>query len=241
MTRNTTALFLVVFILVAACSPTRSGTGRTTAPTSEMESPNRPTVIAPNSGANRVVKPTNVPPPTPDIVFPVSSVELPANYRDTLEHFATVDRVDGFTRDLYINSAALDTYIMTGILPDDTTIVIEAYLAGVGEDGLYAVDEAGHYMKAEAQAMVHVMQKRLDWRPDDFVGDVRAGAWNFGSFDYTTGEPFQEETLRCFNCHNAMPSNRGDFIYSRLELDRYARTRLVQYLYCDLPDRIPCT
>lgn len=242
MTRKPIALLLAVFMLIAACSPTASGGSatRTLSPTSEMESPTRPTVIAPNSGVNRTVKPTNVPAPTPNLVFPESAVELPVNYRETFAHFATVDRADGYTRDLYVNVEALDSYIITGALPDATTIVIEAYLAAVGEDGLYAVDEAGHYIKSEAQPMVHVMQKRPDWEPDDFVSEVRAGMWNFGSFDYETGERFQEETQRCFNCHNAMPSGRGEFIYTHIQLDRYVRTRLVQYLYCDLPDRIPC-
>jgi hypothetical protein len=239
------ALIAIALIALAACAPNAADFP----PTSERESLLRPSATpaarvegVAAGGVNRTVKPTNLPPPTPDIIYPVSAVEYPAGYRETFVHYATVDRGDGFTRDLYISPAALDAYARTGTLPDDTVVVIEAYLAAVGPDGQYAVDAAGHYVKGEFQPGVHVMHKRADWTPDDFISEVRAGQWNFGSFDGRTGERFSEDTLRCINCHNAMPGGRdgGDFLYSRALLDRYLRRALIQYMYCDLPDRIPC-
>lgn len=170
--------------------------------------------------------------------FPVSGVPYPADYRTTFTHYATVERSDGKSRDLYINPEALRRYTFTRALPEGTIITIEGYNAATDENGDYLVDEHGYYVRDTPLEMVHVIEKRADWRNADFVSEVRAGRWNFGTFDFVSRQAFDEDTVACFNCHNGTPGT--DFLQARDLLDRYAVSQLVQYLYCDLPDRLAC-
>src|SRR5690349_13134836 len=48
----------------------------------------------------------------------VSGVTVPTNYRDTFIRYATVERVDGTIRDIYINPEALPHLDIGGALPD---------------------------------------------------------------------------------------------------------------------------
>ncbi|MBZ0297972.1 MAG: cytochrome P460 family protein [Anaerolineae bacterium] len=161
-------------------------------------------------------------------------VPFPANYQDTFVRYAQVERPDGTIRDLYISPNAVGR----GSLPDGTTILIEGYHAAEDDSGEYLHDADGHYIKGEPFEMLHVIQKRGNWTDADFPGETRTGNWNFGSFEAATGERFEEDLLACFNCHNATP--RTDFIYSRPQLNNYARTDLLQYFYCDVTGRLAC-
>lgn len=177
-------------------------------------------------------------PPT----FPTSGVELPANYRDQYDHYATVERTDGTIRDLYVNPGAIGL-IMKGQndfgLPEYTVIVIEAYNAQLDTHGKPLEDATGRYIKATPLAMIHVAEKRPNWQEADFPSIARAGDWNFGSYDFQTHQPYSEGLTPCFNCHNAQAG--GDFIYSVSALFSYAYSREVQYQRCDLPGRIACS
>lgn len=174
------------------------------------------------------------PPPTAGVVFP-------SEYRASFVHYATIARADGKTRQLYIDPSALSRYRAGGALPDGTVIVIEGHLALRDAAGALQYDSAGRLLSDEGKPleMVHIAEKRAHWREEDFVDRaLRIGGWNFGSYDYASGERFAEDLLACFNCHQAAPQD--DFIYSRPLLDRYARSGDVQYIYCDLPGRVAC-
>lgn len=164
-------------------------------------------------------------------------VSLPADYQEIFIHYAQVERPDGTIRDLYISPNARNTSRSSG-LPQDTTIIIEGYYAAKDSAGAYLRDTDGHYLKGEPFEMLHVIQKRNNWADADFPGQTRAGDWNFGSFNATTGAPFEEDLLACFNCHNATP--RTDFIYSRPLLNDYQQSDLLQYFYCELSGRVAC-
>jgi hypothetical protein len=183
--------------------------------------------------------PANTPAPT--VGFPASGVSLPANYRSTFVHYATVDRIDNVIRDLYINPETADNFKHGGLgyaLPDRTIIVIEAYAAKLDADKKPLHDADGHLIKDAPLPMVHVAEKRSDWQASDFVSVARAGQWNFGSFDFNTGAHYVEDLTACFNCHNATPET--DFVYSYRLLALYAVRGGVQYSYCKEPDRIAC-
>lgn len=159
-----------------------------------------------------------------------SGVPYPENYREIFIHYATIDRSDGTVRDLYINT--LDSEVQPAV------IVVEAYYAQRDKNGVPMTDENGHFIKGEVFDRLHVMEKRADWQPDDFVSSARVGNWNFGSFDTQTGQPFDESLTACFHCHN--PTQQTDFVYSLPLLNAFRRTSSIQYFYCDLPDRLAC-
>lgn len=168
-----------------------------------------------------------------------SAVNFPNQYRETFVHYATIDRIDGLVRDVYVLPAALESLRAGRSLPDGTVIVIEGYYAQEDANGQPLVDEQGHFLRGEPLEMVHVAEKRFDWSPDDFTSVARAGSWNFASYIYGTQARFNEDMNACFNCHNAesaLPSN----VYSMPLLLRYVREGQTQYFYCKLPERIAC-
>lgn len=165
-------------------------------------------------------------------------VIYPANYRADFLHYVTVDRPDATVRDIYINPEAVEYLRRGNRLPDDTIIVVEAYHAEVDANGDPLLDELGRYIKAAPMAMVHVAQKRSHWAEADFPGAARAGAWNFGSFTFGAGTPFDEDLTACFNCHQAAPQT--DFVYSGRQLTRFVMTDTTQYFFCELRRRTPC-
>lgn len=180
---------------------------------------------------------TPQPPSSDDPIFPVSSVRYPTNFQSEFLHYATVDRIDGTVRDLYINPSAVDN-IRGGRLPAGTTLVVVAYKAEKDASGDPITDSDGHFVRGEPFEMIHVLERRDNWRSSDFVSHLRNGDWNFGSFDAITGDPFNEDTASCFNCHNVAASS--DFLYSVDELNRFLRTGTVQNAFCDLPNRLAC-
>jgi hypothetical protein len=167
-----------------------------------------------------------------------SGVQFPADYKIRFVKYATVQRPDGTIRNLYINPENIDDLRNSLLLPSGTTIVIEGYYALKNAAGDYLEDTSGHYVIGEPFEMIHVLEKRSDWSPDDFVDDNRIGQWNFGSFDPKTGGHYDENMSACFHCHS--PTSRTDFLYSGALLRQYLRTDEIEYFLCDLPDRIAC-
>ncbi|MCY3944828.1 MAG: cytochrome P460 family protein [Anaerolineaceae bacterium] len=165
-------------------------------------------------------------------------VSYPADYATTYTHYATVDRGDGTIRDLYISPRALQGLRSSGRLPHDSVLVIELWQAALDEQGEPLLDAAGRLRKGEMQDTLHVSHKRMDWDEEDFTSAARAGNWNFGSFDRSSGAMIDENLTACFNCHQA--SSRSDFLYSAQELARFAMSDTTQYFYCELSRRSPC-
>ena len=164
-------------------------------------------------------------------------MRLPANYRENLVHYATVDRVDGMTRNLYITQETLDAIEADTPIPDYTVIVIEAFHAET-EDGRFVYDENNRYIPAEMEPEVHMAEFRSTWRIEDLAASSHVGGWNFGAFDFETGVANRSELADCFSCHEAAVQ-RG-FLFSESLLRAYIRTGQVQYDYCGLPERSIC-
>jgi hypothetical protein len=177
--------------------------------------------------------------PESEALTSASAVQYPANYRDTFAQYITVDRRDAVVRHIYVSPQALESLRQSRRIPPGTIIVIEAFDAQRDENGDPLTDDQGHFLPGEALEMVHVAQKRTDWQATDFPSAVRAGQWNFGSFEYGSGAPFDEDLNACFNCHQAAPET--DFLYTGNLLAQYAFGGEALYMYCDLTRRTPCT
>jgi len=152
---------------------------------------------------------------------------LPTDYRETLTQYATVERPDARSRDIFISPGAAQMVAnnSTARLPSGTTIVIEAHrLRGGQRDGI--ADN------------IHVAVKRDDWQTTDYQNAERAGDWNFFSFDPDTGQLTDERMFDCFDCH--ANNSRIDFIFSRGELATFGQRGEVVQSFCRLPDRLPC-
>ncbi len=152
---------------------------------------------------------------------------LPADYQDTLVHYATIDRPDGRSRDIFVSPGAPEAIANNSTLrlPNGTMIVIDAHL-GTRDRRRGSADN------------VHVAVKRDDWQSSDYQSAERAGDWNYFSFDPQTGELTDEDMFSCFNCH--ANNAQIDFIFSRDELSDYGETGEVQQGFCNRPDRLPC-
>ncbi len=165
-------------------------------------------------------------------------VQFPVHFREDFLHYATVERPDGKIRNIFINPQAIEAIRKQRRVPDGTIIVIEGHNIAFNSVDDMLGDEKGNLVMGEPFEMIHVLQKNANWRERDFVSKHRMGDWNFGSFEATTGEQFNEPLSACFNCHRAAQSS--EFLYSERLLYRYAETGKTVYFFCNLPDRIAC-
>ncbi|MGB1285510.1 MAG: cytochrome P460 family protein [Aggregatilineales bacterium] len=166
---------------------------------------------------------------------PVSNgISLPLDYRENFIKYATVDRVDNLTRDIFIDPAVLPL-IEAGVeLPLGTKIVIEAFNAsGSTPDG--------HFTQGHQEPFIHVAEKRDGWSLEDLPVSSHVGDWNFASFTADSLRPSNENLNDCFTCHDDSASTRLDFTFSRAMIDTYLRTEETQFDYCNRPDRLRCS
>ncbi|HLA44100.1 MAG TPA: cytochrome P460 family protein [Aggregatilineales bacterium] len=163
---------------------------------------------------------------------------LPENYRIDLIHYATIDRIDGISRNLYITPAAIDALRSGEPVPERTMIVIEAFTARRNDAGTILRDENGHFIQDVFDPEVHASEMRTTWRIEDMHTTSASGDWNFAAFNLDNGESLHEGINDCFSCHEAAFSR--DFVFTRPILMSYVRTGTVQYSYCPRPDRAIC-
>lgn len=164
---------------------------------------------------------------------------LPANYAETLLHYATVDRSDGITRNLYISLAAIEALARGEDFPERTQVVIEAFAAATDPTGRPLRDAQGRLIPAERDPEIHMAERRSTWRLADLSTTSRLGDWNFGAFDYADGAPVTDAFLSdCFSCHES--AHRREFVFSLRLMLAYAETGEVQYQACNRPDRAIC-
>ncbi|MDX2161671.1 MAG: cytochrome P460 family protein [bacterium] len=163
----------------------------------------------------------------------------PAGYRETLTHYLTVDRGDGVTRNIYISPAAIDAVRRGDRIPDGTITVIEAFDAQRAVNGGYALDSRGRLIAESLRVdEIHVGERRSTWLIEDTHANTNFEGWNFRAFNFETGAPIDRELNECFNCHDR--AFRTEFVFTRDELEDFARTGTIQYFYCAAPARIPC-
>lgn len=179
-----------------------------------------------SGNVGQVIMPTaTIDPNLPPERWPI---QLSTDYQDELVHYATVERVDGVVRRLYISPQAIDAVRTGEALPDGTQIVIEAYRP---EDG----DNDDRRLDPE----IHVAESRSTWEIADLSASSRVGNWNFGAFNANNGYAMPEVGLNdCFSCHESV-SNRN-FLFSNPQLQQFAETGEVQYSYCSRPGRAIC-
>lgn len=167
----------------------------------------------------------------------VIGVAYPRNYQQDYTRYASVQRPDGTIRELYVNPVGLEAIQSNRVFPSGTVIVIEGYDALKDSDGKYLTDANGHYLKGDAMPFIHVREKRVYWKADDFTTSARNGAWNFGSFDAKTGAVYKESLNACFLCHNTAPQ---DFTYSYEQIRDFAQAGQAVYFFCRTTGRTAC-
>lgn len=160
-------------------------------------------------------------------------IELPLDYRDSLVHYATIDRIDGTSRDLYISPQAIDA-INNGLsVPERTLVLIEAFETS-SEKGAN-----GHLLRAAADPEVHVAEARSTWQIADLAATSRVGDWNFGAFDGRDGSVVTETGLNdCFSCHEG--ASTRNFLFSEPLIEAFIETGEVQYVFCRRSGRSRC-
>jgi|GEM_PF-1963440 len=162
---------------------------------------------------------------------------LPPNYQTSLIHYATVDRIDGKSRNLYISPHALDALADENPLPDYTVIVIETFFAERDSNGDLVYDEDGRFIQDELDPDIHAAEKRSTWQISD-LNTTTSIDWNFAAFTAGSGDPIHKDINDCFSCHESAASR--DFVFSVALLQGYLNTETVQYSYCARPNRSIC-
>src|SRR3972149_5801804 len=145
---------------------------------------------------------TRTPSPAPASAPGREPMALPEDYRDRFVLYATVERSDAISRNIYINPEALADYTPGDPLPDNTLIVIEAYEGQRDAAGNVLRDAQGHLVQGELDPEIHMAEKRSTWRIEDLAAPTNQGGWNFGAFDFHTGTPITEGLGACASCHD---------------------------------------
>jgi hypothetical protein len=156
---------------------------------------------------------------------------LPADFRQTFIHYATVERNDGYTRRLWISPNALSALVAGQTFPERTMILIEAFLTA-------GYDAAGQPVLGALDPEIHASERRTTWELADMRTTSRDGDWNFAAFDSATGDSLAEGINDCFSCHEGAAGR--EFTFSLPLLRAYLETGQVQQRYCDRPGREIC-
>lgn len=175
--------------------------------------------------------------PTPTYPPGREPIVLPMNFRESLVHYATVDRVDAMSRNLYISPEAVDAVLAGEPIPENTLIVIEAYQAATDGDGTPLRDNE-RLVQGDIDPEIHVGERRSTWLIEDLAASSHLGGWNFAAFDSTTLRRNVSTLNDCFSCHDA--ASQREFIFTRSLIRAYGTTGEVQYRFCGRPGRQIC-
>jgi|GEM_PF-5119449 len=163
-----------------------------------------------------------------------ASMVLPLDYQQSFVLYATVDRRDNVSRNIYISPQGADAIRNGQSLPDGTMIIIEAYTSVDSGNG-------NRLQQVTLQDEVHVLEIRSNWSADDLIANLSVdnGSLNFARFNRVTGQEIQNNIAECFDCHQDA-GGRRDFIFSMPLLQNFAQTGVVQYQFCNQPEREIC-
>lgn len=167
-------------------------------------------------------------------------VPYPRDYKHSLVKYAVVDRIDGFSRHLYVSREAVEAVKRDARLrefPAGVLFALDVHRAKrVGRDPrtgapTFAAGPDGHLDRSVDEHTLHLMQK------------IRSGFgsqnWAFGGFDPVTGAPLKLELPGdCLLCHQA--ALVSDMTFSLSLLRRFAESGAVQYRLCAQPGRQAC-
>lgn len=167
-------------------------------------------------------------------------VAFPRDYKSSLVKYAVVDRVDGFSRDLYVSRDALDAVKRDPRLTDlpaGALLALDVHSARVlGRDARtraprFEAGPDGHLVRSKDERILHLMRK------------IQPGSgsqnWAFGGFDPLTAAPLNLQLPGdCLLCHQAAVVS--DMTFSMGLLRRFVATGTVQYGFCGHPGRQAC-
>lgn len=167
-------------------------------------------------------------------------VSFPRDYRISLVKYAVVDRVDGFSRDLYVSRDALEALKRDPRLtelPAGSLLALDVHSARMlGRDRKtgsprFEADPDGHLVRSKDDRVLHLMQK--------IQPGFGSQNWAFGGFDPLTTDPLKLQLPGdCLLCHQAAVVS--DMTFSMSLLKRFVETGVVQYGYCSQPGRQVC-
>src|SRR5262245_59870762 len=176
----------------------------------------------------------------PVFAQPTAGVPYPRNYKTSLVKYATVDRSDGFSRDLYASREAVEavrTNPRLQELPVGVVLALDVYSAReVSRDRktgaiTFETTREGHLVHSKSERTLHLMQKTLR--------GFGSQTWTFGGYDPLTAAPSKLELPGdCLLCHQAAVVS--DMAFSLSLLKRFAATGAVQYSFCQHPGRQAC-
>ena len=174
-------------------------------------------------------------------------LSLPTDFRNSMHHYASVDRSDGKTYRLYVTPDTLETWRSQRRLDEGATFAIESFVAAIDADGTVLRDPEGRLVPGQSDFDVHVMVKHTNW-PDDGILTTRGllfgratdgGSWRMAGFDPRDGSP--TAGLNIAECHECHTDHRAeDFLLSRGLLDRYARSGAPAFISFSCAEREIC-
>jgi hypothetical protein len=216
---------LTIAIVLTACSQNES-----------VES----SIATTKAGINGALNPTT---PTLTVLPAVTSdiqsnfIQLPANYRSRLVHYATIGRGSGELRRMFISPAAIEAVKQNRDLPSGTVVVMEDTSPLIGQNNQVVRDNNGVPLATEVVGNLFVREKRTGWG-QEYPASIRNGEWDSAWFS-PVGQRVSADLLSCLGCHvTARPSQH--YLYTWQQLDSFARTGRVGYTSCDQSGRQPC-
>ncbi len=147
-------------------------------------------------------------------------VKVPANYKETFAHYATVNRSENVqVAKLYANDVAVAKGSASGDqdgvrVGPGSVIVMEVYKVQKDSEGEALIDEEGLYV-IDTLAAVAVMERKENW-PENFPHAHRVGGWGFSIYQADGVTP-KENKLDCVSCHTPLAEQEYMFSYSYLD------------------------
>lgn len=257
--RRVVALSGAFILLSGALSGCYSAHTRVTTPTIENGSATRvttlnpfpvPTVVLAATPTSVISSTASIPmtattvtsTTTPTRAYMAPPIVVPANYRQTFTHYATVDWADGdgAVRVLYITSASIPVFQKTGVFPDGTMLIMEIYQPQTAAYGSIQRDPSGHFVPGQLHSVLVKLKVGGDATSVStaVTATVTQRGWVYAAFDATTGNVDGFNQPLCQSCH--LRAQAWDDLFTRPELLAFAQTAEPQYLLCQLAGKQPC-
>lgn len=165
-------------------------------------------------------------------------IQLPANYRTQLVHYATISRGSGDLRRMFISPAAIEAVKQNHDLPSGIIVVMEDTSPLIGQNNQVVRDNNGVPLATEIVGNLFVREKRTGWG-QEYPTNIRNGEWDSAWFS-PAGQRVSADLLSCLSCHvTARPSQH--YLYTWQQLSSFVRTGKIGYTACDQGGRQPCT
>ena len=143
------------------------------------------------------------------------ALELPADYRASLENYLIADRLgqEDQVISLFANEIAREGARTTGDLPYGSILVGEIYKAKTDQDGEVIESGIGRRVPGELAAIV-MMERREGWDAQ-YPDELKVGDWEFEVFS-PSGENLARDTTACRECHHPLTESEFTFSYAHI-------------------------